>query len=799
MEFRNTLAAGTRLRHYRIEKVIGQGGFGITYLAFDTELQRKVAIKECYPRDFVVREGTTVVSSSPLAQKDYDWALGKFMNEATTLARFKHPGIVQVLQILKEENNTAYMVLEYVEGRSLDRWVKSLPAVPSQGQLLAIAEPLLDALETIHRENLVHRDIAPDNIYIRTSGEAVLLDFGAARQTTGQHSKSLNLVVKDGYSAPEQYYAEGRQGPWTDIYAFAATLYRCIAGARPPDAMARLDAINNNDPDPLAPLAAEGYSPRFLDAIMAGLAPQVKYRPGSVADWRRQFSQPAVRPENVVSRDGAAGAEGVAKPAAGKPAAPKPVTVKPVTPRPVTPKPVPAEPERVAAPEAAVTPVQPAGRRRFPMLAAAAVLVAPLVVGGVYLIYEDLRLAAETRSWSEATANDAAGDYQAFLADHPGSALAQEARRALERLSGPWSVRPAGTSPGGAQGIAPVGDGLAVAGYEDFDLRPGREAVVYRLSRGGKTLWRAAFGDTGDNVFHAVTALDDGGLVAAGEGDAAAGGGRTAVVARFSATGETVWTRRFGGAGDSRLLAVGRLSSGNLVAAGATGKDAGSALGWLLTLTPQGELVSERTFDPAGGGEFSSVIETAGGGLVLAGGTSASDGGDANFWIVRLDADGEVVFDRQTGGKGRERINGVARGGGGEFVLAGETTSFGANRSSAILLRLTAENKTPPRIFPGEGGGNAFLAIAPGPADTLLVAGSSAAAPSAPARGWIMKLSADLDTVVWRKRLADGPVRAVAALSDGTIVAAGAQSGEARAPAVFWVERFLEDIAGAGG
>ena len=212
------------LRQYRIDSVIGQGGFGITYLAYDTDLQRRVAVKECYPRDFVAREGTTVVPTGASEKKDFSWALGKFVDEATTLARFKHPGIVQVLQILKDENQSAYIVLEFVDGQSFDQWLKAQPGPPDEASLKQIIAPLMDALEVVHDNNIAHRDIAPDNIYIRKDGTAVLLDFGAAKQTLSQQSRTLNLVVKDGYSAPEQYYAEGRQGPWTDVYAFAATL-----------------------------------------------------------------------------------------------------------------------------------------------------------------------------------------------------------------------------------------------------------------------------------------------------------------------------------------------------------------------------------------------------------------------------------------------------------------------------------------------------------------------------------------------------------------------------------------------
>ncbi|MDJ0930647.1 serine/threonine-protein kinase [Breoghania sp.] len=242
---------------------------------------------------------------------DYDWAVDKFIAEATTLAKFRHLGIVQVLQILKGENNSAYMVLEYVDGQSLDQWLKSLPTVPSQVQLETAIAPMLDALAAVHKADFTHRDIAPDNIFIRKNGEAVLLDFGAAKLTAAQHSKTMHQIVKNGYSAPEQYYEEGRQGPWTDIYAFSTTLYQCLFGKKPIDAMARLDALHNEEPDPLPPLEAlglEGYDPAFLAAISRGLSPQAKNHPQDVETWRAellgtQAGEPQSAPPGQVSTE----------------------------------------------------------------------------------------------------------------------------------------------------------------------------------------------------------------------------------------------------------------------------------------------------------------------------------------------------------------------------------------------------------------------------------------------------------------------------------------------------------------
>jgi uncharacterized delta-60 repeat protein len=757
MEFRNTLTADTMLRQYRIERVLGQGGFGITYLAYDTELQRQVAIKECYPRDFVTREGTTVVSSTPKHEIDYNWAISKFMDEATTLAKFRHPGIVQVLQILKGENNTAYMVLEYIEGQSLDRWAKSLPAPANQAQLIEVATPILDALEAVHRENFAHRDIAPDNIYVRPTGEALLLDFGAARLTIGHHSKTLNLVVKDGYSAPEQYYAEGRQGPWTDIYALAATLYRIIAGKRPIDAMARLDAINNSEPDPLVtldPAEHKGYSAGFLAAIERGMAPQAKARPQSITEWRSLLlgdlaPQPEPKPAPVAAR---------------------------------TPPHAPAERPKPEAPDR---------RRISPLVIAGGVALAAIVTAGSYWAYTRSLVAAEAEAWNAAANADREAGYNSFIADHPASPRLAEAKEALARLSSPWTQTLGDGAKGQAFSVIATQDGIGAAGYVETGTRLGRQAVVYSLSRSGKTIWRSLFGEEGNETFRSLLQLPDGGIVAAGETQN--GNDRPdAIIARFSATGALLWSRRFGGPGADQLTALRRLSSGNIVAVGSTTKNVNSnSLGWLLMLNPDGELMEERTFDAPGGGIFTSAIETAGGGMVLAGGTGTKDTSAASFWIVRLSSDGSVLLDRQPGGKGFDRLNGIAEGTAGEIVMAGETTSFGTGTLDGIIFRLTADNKMPPKVIAkmNEDSLNAIISDADG---FVHVAGKTTSAGGSRSAAWVMKLSPDVRDVLWESTIphSDGlSATSLARLPDGTLVVGGYSGEPASGNVQFWLTR----------
>jgi len=229
---------------YYIGRVLGQGGFGITYLGIDTYLDIKLAIKEYFPRELVSREtGTQQVSiHSGTYEDQYNYALEKFLLEARTLARFEgHPNIISVRDFFKT-NGTAYLVMVYLEGTTLKNYLDHRGLALSYPDALAIMIPVLDALRAIHAEGVLHRDISPDNIFITRTGRVVLIDFGAARQAIGEREKHLSVVLKPGYAPEEQYRSRGSQGPWTDIYAVAATFYRSITGRMPPESLDRLES-----------------------------------------------------------------------------------------------------------------------------------------------------------------------------------------------------------------------------------------------------------------------------------------------------------------------------------------------------------------------------------------------------------------------------------------------------------------------------------------------------------------------------------------------------------------------------
>jgi serine/threonine protein kinase len=285
----NALPAGHALQEYRIEKLLGVGGFGLTYLALDENLRLRVALKEYLPGEAALR--TPDQSIAPISAdtaETFDWGKRRFLDESRTLASFRHPNIVRVMRFF-EANGSAYMVMEFVEGAPLADWIKARRPL-GEKPILAMTEPLLEGLEVVHKSGYMHRDIKPGNIYVREDGSPVLLDFGSARMQASE----ITAVVSPGYAPFEQYHTQGNQGPWSDVYALGGVLYWMVTGNRPHEAAARVR--EDTMPPALQAGKKDLYRAEFLAAIDWALAPHEKDRPQSVGEWRQALLQGAPAP-----------------------------------------------------------------------------------------------------------------------------------------------------------------------------------------------------------------------------------------------------------------------------------------------------------------------------------------------------------------------------------------------------------------------------------------------------------------------------------------------------------------------
>lgn len=279
---------------YLIGKVLGHGGFGVTYLGWDMNLERKIAIKEYLPSGMAVRTGASsdVVPFSGDSRKDFEYGLERYLDEARTVARFQtHPSVVSVLNFFRA-NGTAYLVMEYLEGTTFERYLDSQGGRTTVDTVLTIMVPVLEALASVHQQGILHRDISPDNIYITRKWQIKVLDFGAARYALGQKSRNLSVILKEGYAPVEQYYSKGNQGPWTDVYACGATIYRALSGKVPPPPLDRMQG------DELRPLSELGVTiaPQQERVIMKALAVQPDARFSSMLEFRDMLTGVTLMP-----------------------------------------------------------------------------------------------------------------------------------------------------------------------------------------------------------------------------------------------------------------------------------------------------------------------------------------------------------------------------------------------------------------------------------------------------------------------------------------------------------------------
>jgi LPXTG-motif cell wall-anchored protein len=313
------LKRGHVLQEFVVEQLLGMGGYSIVYLAHDTKLDRKVAIKEYLPGTLAARlPSGEVAPRLPRFEESYQKGLQSFIGEARLLGSFDHPSLVKVYRFWAD-NGTAYMAMPYYSGITLKKWLTDLGAPPSEAWLRRLADPVMEALKVLHHNGCVHRDVAPDNIlmlydrkggnYLEQAPRPVLLDFGAARRVAAEATQNLTSILKSGYSPVEQYDNEAplRQGTWSDVYALCAVLYAAAIGKVPNASIARLVR------DDLVPARVAGrgrYTQSFLAAIDAGLSVRPEQRPQTMAELQEWFSRPEpAAPERTVPVPESAGVD----------------------------------------------------------------------------------------------------------------------------------------------------------------------------------------------------------------------------------------------------------------------------------------------------------------------------------------------------------------------------------------------------------------------------------------------------------------------------------------------------------
>ena len=369
--YRLALKPGTILANrYLVGRVLGQGGFGITYVALDNQTKSRVAIKEYMPTEYASRdEGTVGLRlNDNSVQADFEYGREQFLQEAKTLAEFVGNEHIIWIRDMFEANGTAYFAMEFAEGVSLKQYMEQRGGPLQVYETNLILLPIMEALQWVHSKGIVHRDIAPDNIMIRSDGKAKLIDFGAARYSTGQKSKSLDVILKHGFAPYEQYSRRGRQGPFTDVYAMAATYYYAITGKVPPDAVDRMDE------DTLQPPSAYGVRIRkeTEEVLLKALSVSSKNRYQTMAEFYTALLSSMPRPFDPDTEIGETAAQMPVQP------------VKSSTPHSAAIPPKKEEPKPAPQPQKKPEPIAEMPKKKTPIIAIAAILAVCILAGVLF-------------------------------------------------------------------------------------------------------------------------------------------------------------------------------------------------------------------------------------------------------------------------------------------------------------------------------------------------------------------------------------------------------------------------------
>jgi len=704
-----------QLFEYQIEIVLGEGGFGITYLAKDTHLNTKVAIKEYFPDSIGSRTAQGRIVSNHQDQELYQWGLDNFLREAQTLASFKHPNIVRVLRFF-ELNNTAYMVMEYEQGKSLSNYVMNQDRL-TESKIIEMFIPLFKGLELIHQQNFLHRDIKPDNILVRDDESLVLLDFGSARQATDEHDQDngYTTIISPGYAPLEQYDRYGHQGVWSDIYALGGVLYWLVSQVRPEQSLNRMA---NDSLIPAEKIAKGQFSKQFLQAIDWALAVQANNRPQSLNQFikaitgeaidlssHRLDSQPDISYQPAKKNHWLIiSLIGILVLSAGGYAfwdARWLSFINQIAPR-------------ILAETGNITWERTWGGGSNDKMISLEILddggsisvgwTQSEGVGGTDIVVvkldnngkliwqrtyggkgndrpEDLKVLADGSgmiiSGDTTSQGHGGADIWIFKINHKGDMLWQNI------YGGAYD-----DIPGDIQALA--NGNFLIAAYTQSKGEGSEDIWLFESNVQGEIIWEKTFGGPMSDIPDDLKVLEEGSLLMTGWEDSKGSGGYDAWIIKLDQEGHKIWGHHYGGAGDDLIETMQVVSDGILLAGRTDSKGSGGGTdAWLMKINKEGELLWEKTYGWDKYDDFRDIEELDNGRFVISGITHSIGQGSSDIWLLNVDAEGEIGWIRTFGGSNREDFKDfeISSDGREGLIFAASTRSKGAGGWDGWIFR----------------------------------------------------------------------------------------------------------------